>query len=125
MTVRYVFTISLALISTATLARPQFAQVMRSKYKPARGSALVTATCSACHLGDKVRLNSYGKDLQKVMVATGNQKPGNAILIKVEKLDSDKDGVKNIVELKAGSLPGDRHVKPAKRKPVMRMPMKQ
>jgi hypothetical protein len=35
-------------------------------------------------------------------------------LSSIEKLDSDKDGVSNINEIKAGTLPGDPKSKPAK-----------
>jgi len=64
------------------------------------------AKCSTCHTkampkkgeGD---VNAYGKDL------AATKKDGKYSFAKIEKLDSDKDGVSNIDEIKKGTNPGD------------------
>jgi hypothetical protein len=64
------------------------------------------AKCGTCHVKampkkGEADLNAYGKDL----LAT--KKDGKVDFAKIEKLDSDKDGVKNIDEIKKGTNPGD------------------
>lgn len=113
MTLRFAVVLGIALAASAATARPQYKFVFLERYKPPRGSALDTAGCATCHVGDTTRLNPYGKDLDKALKASKSSKLTVAVLKKVENLDSDKDGVKNVVEIRAGSLPGDRHVKPA------------
>ena len=73
-------------------------------------SKLGTAKCMACHLtmkGGKT-LNPYGKDLQAAMKAKGTKKMTEEILRSVENLDSDKDGMSNVAELKADRNPGEK-----------------
>jgi hypothetical protein len=65
----------------------------------------------ACHVKGK-ELNVYGKDVQKAMQEKKTKDLTAEILKSIEKLDSDKDGVSNGDELKAGTLPGDPKSKP-------------
>ena len=62
-------------------------------------------TCVTCHPSatDFKGLNPYGKQLKGAKVGG---KVTAASLKKVEKLDADKDGKANGVELKAGTNPG-------------------
>ena len=46
-------------------------------------------------------VNAYGNDLD------GDEKGRQVQLAKIEKLDSDKDGVSNLDEIKKGTNPGD------------------
>lgn len=92
------------IVATAALALPPFVGVFKKTYKAPPASALGKATCNACHVGMSPKLNPYGLDMKKV---TKNKKLDAATLKKVEALDSDKDKVRNIVEIKKGTLPGD------------------
>lgn len=94
-----------AFLSAAALALPTFNPVFSDLYKPKEGSALAKASCGVCHIGHTKELNPYGKDVKKAL--GGSKVITAAVLKKVEKLDSDRDGVKNGVELKKGTLPGD------------------
>jgi hypothetical protein len=51
-------------------------------------------------------LNPYGQDMAKVMKADKTKKLTPAILKKIEQLDSNKNGRKNIDEIKADRNPG-------------------
>ena len=73
---------------------------------PPAGSAMAKANCKACHSTGK-NLNAYGTDLSKALKALKTKVVTPAVLAKVNLLDSDKDGVKNGAEVKAGTLPGD------------------
>jgi len=99
-------------LATWAAATPQASGVLRTLYTPKDGSDLAKALpCLACHTavpGTKTNLNPYGVDLLKAGKGTLDEKAFKA----VEGLDSDKDGVKNGVELKAGTLPGDPKSKP-------------
>ncbi|NLI01514.1 MAG: hypothetical protein GX446_18715 [Chthonomonadales bacterium] len=81
--------------------------------KPPKDSALAKAACVTCHkqMG-KTDLNAYGKDLAAAMKALKTKQVNAAVLTRVAKLDSDKDGVTNADEVKAGTLPGDAKSKP-------------
>jgi hypothetical protein len=79
------------------------------------GSDLAKAMpCLVCHdkmPATKTGLNPYGMDVGKA--AAG--KPVDAkVLAAVERMDSDKDGVSNIDEIRAGTHPGDPNSKPKK-----------
>ena len=117
MTCRLALTLGLALTAGAALAHPAFVGTFNQKYPPVPGSAIAKSPCAICHVGMTPKLNPYGIDLQKALRAAKTKKLTAAQLTKVENLDSDKDGVKNIVEIKAGTLPGDPKSKPAKSRP--------
>ena len=76
-------------------------------YKVSKESNLGKAKCTVCHVSMKGgKLNSYGKDLQKLVKASGGKKLTTDMLKAVEKLDSNKNGVKNGDEIKKDLLPG-------------------
>lgn len=106
----------LIVIATGTwvTAKPPDSATFKRVYAVKEDSALGKANCVVCHAKmppTKTELNPYGLDVQKV--AKG--KPLDEKILKaVENLDSDKDGAKNLVEIKAGTLPGDPKSKPAK-----------
>jgi hypothetical protein len=73
------------------------------------------AKCSTCHVkplpkkdGDH-ESNPYGADLKKSIDPKDEKK--TLQFEKVEKLDSDGDGVSNIDEIKKGTNPGDKNSK--------------
>jgi hypothetical protein len=100
-------------VATWAAATPQAGMPFKALYgTPKEGSALAKAMpCLACHAAmppAKTNLNPYGADLQRAAKGTLNEAAFKAI----ENLDSDKDGAKNVVEIKAGTLPGDPKSKP-------------
>lgn len=89
------------------MALSGFSKVFAEKYKVKEGSNLAKAACGVCHVGAKGgKLNAYGKDVAAAMKAAGSTKLTGAILGKVEGMDSDKDGTKNIDEIKKDENPG-------------------
>lgn len=84
-----------------------YSKVFHDHYKVKDGSNLAKAACMTCHISAKGgKLNPYGLDIQKEMKAQKAKKITPAILAKIEGLDSDKDGVKNIDEIKKDANPG-------------------
>lgn len=104
----------LMILATTAFALPPMAKVFEATYKPAKNSALKKADCVICHVAKgKTKLNPYGEDIKKELAGSKTLTP--EILKKVESLDSDKDGVSNIDEIKADTLPGDSKSKPEKK----------
>jgi mono/diheme cytochrome c family protein len=97
--------ILLAVTASMSMALLAFSSVFNAKYKPAKDSALAKGKCAACHVGMTKTLNPYGADLKAAL--NGGKKLTPEVLAACENKDSDKDGVKNIDEIKAGTLPGD------------------
>ncbi len=98
----------LAGLAAFAMAMASFTKDFENTYKFSKDSELGKAKCGACHgskMGGKT-LNAYGKDLQAAMQEAKTKKLTSDIYKKVDGLDSDKDGVKNGDELKAGHLPG-------------------
>lgn len=108
-------------LMVTTLATPKYLVVCKKTYPAAPDSNLAKAKCTVCHVkGNK--LNVYGKDLQKALQEKKTKELTAEILKSIEKLDSDKDGVSNGGELKAGTLPGDPKSKPAVTPPTEQQP---
>jgi len=60
-------------------------------------------TCTTCH-GASYSFNSYGADVKTKKTQLGDL---TAALRAVESWDSDKDGDTNIIEIEAGTFPGN------------------
>ena len=113
------FVVSLVLLVVPVLlvyALATYTGVLKSTYNVKPTSALAKAGCSSCHTTKAPNmscwtLNVYGEALHTVLkTAQPNvAKPvlTAALLHKIDTLDSDSDGVKNGIELNAGTLPGD------------------
>ncbi len=97
--------VSVMLVAAAAYALPTDVATFKTLYAPKAGSKIAAAGCLLCHDKapyTKTGLNPYGKDLAK------QAKPRTAAAFKaIEALDSDKDGVSNLKEIQAGTLPGD------------------
>ena len=68
--------------------------------------------CSTCHTKplpkkEDHESNFYGKDLTAKAVVDPKAPAKTYDFAKIESLDSDGDGVKNVDEIKAGTNPGD------------------
>jgi len=102
----------IVLLAGAAFALPADSTLFKQLYNPAAGTKLASAGCLVCHDKapfTKTGLNRYGQDVAK------QAKPRTAASFKaIEALDSDKDGVSNLKEIQAGTLPGDPTSKPAK-----------
>jgi hypothetical protein len=104
---RLLFTCLAVSAFAMAMALSTFSKVFHDKYGIKEGSDLDKAACAVCHVKPKGgKLNAYGKDIQVAMKAEGVKKMTAAILAKVEGLDSDKDGKKNIDEIKGDKNPG-------------------
>ncbi|GIV15007.1 MAG: hypothetical protein KatS3mg022_0442 [Armatimonadota bacterium] len=112
MKVKFLVSTVLALgVMVSALATPKYLAAFWKAYPSAKSTAVGKAKCTVCHVKGK-ELNVYGKDVQKVLQEKKTKDLTAEILKSIEKLDSDKDGVSNGDELKAGTLPGDPKSKP-------------
>lgn len=92
---------------TMAFALAAYSKPFNEKYGVKAGSALANAKCAVCHVkATGGKLNPYGKDIAAAVKADGAKKMTAAHLAKVEGLDSDGDGKKNVDEIKADSNPG-------------------
>ena len=106
-----ILVVALLVVAVAAMANPAFNTAFTKTYKPKAGTALAKAGCATCHtkMGSPV-LNPYGNQLKG--------KPATAASLKaVDNIDSDKDGISNIAEIKAGTLPGNAKSKPSPKCP--------
>jgi hypothetical protein len=86
-----------------------FTKLFGSAYGVKSGTKLGDAKCMVCHLSTKGgKLNAYGKDIDLVMKKQATKKMTLDHLKAVEEMDSDGDGFKNIDEIKADRLPGEK-----------------
>jgi uncharacterized membrane protein len=115
---------ALGLIAATTAsAKPEFWETFKAHYHPADGSAIGEGRCLTCHMKGSTERNPYGKALQRLVDASAGKKVTDAMLLQVEALDADKDGFKNIDEIKAGSLPGDPNSVPSRQGPTPSAPL--
>src|ERR1043166_5960304 len=94
--------------ATSLLATMDDQKAFGTKYPDAKAKL---AKCSTCHEKAMPKKedhanNPYGADLEKTVA---DPKAAKKVIdfAKVEAMDSDGDGVKNIDEIKAGTNPGD------------------
>ncbi len=107
----------LLVYAAVAVGLPSYTTDFSGNYKIRKGSKIEKAGCAVCHVGETVKLNPYGNDLAKTLADAKSDSLTSAVFRKVEGLDSDKDGVTNLDEIKADTLPGDPKSAPAK-KPV-------
>lgn len=94
-------------LAVFAFALSTFTKTFTTTYKIEKTSKLGKAMCGTCHVGAKGgKLNPYGTDLMKAMTAAKTKKLSLEILKKVENLDSDGDGMKNLDEIKKDRFPG-------------------
>ena len=104
---RLVSVLALGGIAAMAFALSSYNKVFLDTYKVGKDAKLAKAACAVCHTSAKGgKLNPYGNDIHDAMKAAGTKKLTPAVLKKVEDMDSDKDGVKNGVEIGKDSNPG-------------------
>jgi hypothetical protein len=91
---------AVALVAGTALATMDLQKEVLKKYPDSK------IKCGSCHTKampkkGEADVNAYGKDL------TATKKEAKYDFAKIEKLDSDKDGVSNLDEIKKGTNPGD------------------
>jgi uncharacterized membrane protein len=100
--------VMLVFFASSAWSEPDFLDVFTTKYAIKENSVLGEKSCAACHISDSdYGLNPFGKDVAKQLLSDPRKVFSPATLQAIEALDSDQDGVPNIDELHAGSLPGD------------------
>jgi len=97
-------TIVLLLLALVAQASPRYRRAFLAKYPKAENTRL--GECTTCHQAAPPALNPYGAAF----------KAAHYTFDDLEKLDSDKDGVTNLAEIKALTLPGDPSDKPGAKK---------
>ncbi len=103
---RTIVTLLIASMAILVLATGAFQKSFNTKYSVKPDSNLGKAKCGVCHVkATGGKLNPYGQDLAAAAKAAGGKLTPD-LLSKVDKLDSDKDGVKNGDEIKKDRNPG-------------------
>ncbi|HSV73921.1 MAG TPA: hypothetical protein VLH79_09195 [Chthonomonadales bacterium] len=105
---------TLAVLGAAAMAGPEMVVPFHRHYNIKPDSRLGKLPCLVCHLPDNVRLGPYGMDMQRAMRALKTTTMTPAVLRRIERLDSDRDGVNNLAELRGDSSPNDRRMRPAR-----------
>ena len=86
---------------------PEYLDVFNKKYDIKSSSNLGKARCLICHKSmDGGTRNVFGKDVEAFVKKLKVQGVTDEVLIQVEPLDSNKNGIKNIDEILADHLPG-------------------
>lgn len=111
---RLALTLGLTTLASLAIALPPMVKDFETAYGIKKGSSLNKLGCAVCHVGKTTKLNSYGLDIKKVMAEAKTKQLTPEILKSLEGMDSDKDGVTNIAEIKADTNPGDAKSKPRK-----------
>jgi hypothetical protein len=100
-----------AILCPAAFATPLLQQQFTDVTKLKPGSALDLAKCKSYHTSPP-KLNPSGRDLKAEMTRKKSKTFTPAVWKALGRLDSDKDGVSNRMEVEAGTLPGDPSSKP-------------
>ena len=96
----------LAIVLASTgLATMDMQKDFNAKYPTAK------AKCNSCHVKPMVKkgdseLNAFGKDMMAKALVDPKAEKRTFDYAKIEALDSDGDGKKNVDEIKAGTNPG-------------------
>ena len=101
--------VALLAMSSSAWSKGMYVKVFRDSYGVKSGSTLATAMCAVCHTSKMKgnQLNPYGLDVKKAMGDAQSPQLTKDVLQKIEALDSDQDGVSNLDEITADTLPGD------------------
>jgi len=81
------------------LATSGFGNAFAARYP--NSQTQVKAGCNTCHGGSSGNFNAYGRDLRQSNAGSREQR-----LAAIEGVDSDKEGLSNLIEINAGAQPG-------------------
>jgi len=115
---RSVFAVAVALAALlgagTTEARPQAPEIFCETYPDSQLCVAGPASCTTCHvLAGPPQRNPYGDDVGGAFTLPVFDDALREALPAVEDRDSDEDGLSNLAEIEAGSLPGfDSSVEP-------------
>ena len=99
-------TLFLSVVALAC-AMPEYLDAFNKKYDIKSSSLLGKSKCMICHASmDGGTRNLYGKDVEASLKKLKAKRVNDLVLIGVEPLDSNKNGIKNIDEIQADQLPG-------------------
>lgn len=88
-------------------ARPQAPDIFCATYPDSQLCIAGAASCTTCHvLAGPPQRNVYGDDVARAFTLPVFDDALREALPLVEELDSDEDGIPNLTEIQAGSLPG-------------------
>jgi uncharacterized membrane protein len=105
---RALLPLSLTLCSAVSLASGEYMDTFLSHYGLNDVAEFGERSCGICHVSDSdFAFNPYGKDMRKAFTDTGATEVTEALLVSLEGLDSDGDGVSNGEEITAKTFPGD------------------
>lgn len=113
---RSTWTVFIALLFFQCLSSKLFAiiastAILCQKYSKSLGCEKQAASCAIRHT-TALALNLYGEDIQAVL--SGHIDVALLEIIgKVDGLDSDQDGIRNVDEILGNGVPGDAKVRPA------------
>lgn len=91
--------------SLSAMALPAMLGVFKTTYKIDEKSNIGKANCKICH-STGTKLNPYGLDVKAALKTAKTKTLSDDILKKIESLDSNKNGIKNLAEITADKLPG-------------------
>ena len=91
-------------MAVVAVARIGYVKLFQDTYKPT--GELAKLKCEMCHVGKTNKLNPYGQAQADAMKKANAKTLTAEILRSLDKLDSDKDGMSNLDEIKAGRNPG-------------------
>jgi mono/diheme cytochrome c family protein len=109
-------------------AFPSLQETMYEQYDLWSVSSVQKAQCAYCHTSrERVEtLNPFGKALNDFWKGEARGNPAQALylVLKVNR-DADADGYDDVLEVIAGTLPGDKSVKPTASKTQLEMRLKE
>ncbi|GMV37528.1 MAG: hypothetical protein AMXMBFR61_20360 [Fimbriimonadales bacterium] len=102
--VRNAFVLLTCCMAAAALARIGYVKLFQDTYNPT--GELAKLKCETCHVAKTNKLNPYGQAQADAIKKAKAKSLTAEILKSLDKLDSDKDGLSNLDEIKAGRNPG-------------------
>jgi mono/diheme cytochrome c family protein len=112
----------------AASAFPSLQETMYEQYDLWSVAAVQKAQCAYCHSSrERVEtLNPFGKALNDLWKGEARGNPAQALyLVLKANSDADEDGYADALEVIAGTLPGDKSVKPTATKAQLEANLKQ
>jgi hypothetical protein len=120
------FVLALAFVGTQiSSARSTYRPIALKQLKLEKNAAAQKVGCQLCHLQafGGAGWNGFGQALKDQMASSSSVNQALFDLLK-KNADSDKDGFKDVLEVVAGTLPGDAKSKPSAKAPDLEAKLK-